>query len=113
MNQESAIVCSTYSEITGLIPFITKCYNTGIYVHFLNINHKNLNCYAIEKTKIIYIPSALKQAATIVMNEYNNHFCINENDDDDHHNNENEQNEENYIDSNIAFTCPACNILTL
>ena len=147
MNQENAIECSTYSEIEELMAFITECYNNGIYVHFINRNHRNINCYAIEKTQIIYIPSELRQAAKIIINAYNEHFCMNENDDDDDDNNENDdkdnehfcmneddddddddnnendddeheqydekQNEENYIDSNIAFTCPACNILSL
>ena len=143
MNQEGAIMCSTYSEITELILFITQCYNTGIYVHFLNNNHKSVNCYAIEKTQIIYIPNTLRQAAQIVINTYNEHFGINENDDNDDDNNdddnnddndddnsenndeheennennesddENEQNEETFIDSNIAFTCPSCHIQTL
>ena len=141
MNQEDAIMCSTYSEITELIPFITQCYNAGIYVHFLNNNHQSVNCYAIEKTQIIYIPNTLRQAAQIVINTYNEHFGINENDDNDDDNNddndddnsenndeheenkennennesddENEQNEETFIDSNIAFTCPSCHIQTL
>ena len=135
---KDAIMCSTYPELTELIPLITQSYNSGIYVHFINNIHQGVNCYAIENTQIIYIPSSLRQAARIVINLYNEHFGMNENDDDDDDNNddndddnsesndeheennennesdeENEQHEESFIDENIAFTCPACHIQTL
>ena len=77
MNQESSIVCASHKDITELIPFITQWYNSGKYVHFLNLEHKNLNCFLMESNYIvIFIPVDLKQAAKIIINEYNNHFPV-------------------------------------
>ena len=83
MNQGFSIVCLTYSEIENQIPFITNSYNNGKYGHFLNVIHQNMNCFLIENTITIFIPVELKQAARIIINEYNNHFCVNEDDEDD------------------------------
>ena len=125
MNQ--SIVCLTYSEIENQMPFITNSYNNGKYVHFLNLTHQNMNCPFIENTIIIFIPVELKQAANIIINQYNYHFCVNEDDDDDDDNDEDDGDEDDdddndeddgdeddaAIDPIIAFTCPACSVLTL
>ena len=123
MNQEFSIVCETHLEITNLIPFITQWYNTGKYVHFLNVEHKNLNCFLMGNNYIvIFIPVELKQAAKIIINEYNNHFHVNEDDEDDDNDvdddndeddGDEEDDDETKIDPIIAFTCPACSVLTL
>ena len=113
MNQGSYIVCLTYSEIEHQIPFITKSYNNGKYVHFLNVQHQNMNCPFIENTITIFIPVELKQAARIIINEYNNHFCVNEDDEDDDDNEDDGDEDDAAIDPTIAFTCPACSVLTL
>ena len=112
----NSIVCLNYSEITQLIPFITNCYNNGNYVHFLNILHQELNCSLLENTVTIFIPVELRQAARIIINEYNNHFCVNEDDEDDDDeddDNDEDDGDENTMDPTIAFTCPACCVLPL
>ena len=100
MNQESPIVCTTYEEIQSLIPLITQWYNAGCYVYFLNLDHMNGNCNFIQDSyKVIFITAELKQAARIIINLYNEHFRDEEDDDD--------------VDPEMAFTCPVCDILTL
>ena len=117
MNQGFSIVCLTHSELENQIPFITNCYNNSTYVHFINVLHQNMNCSLLENTITIFIPVELKQAARIIINEYNNHFCVHEDDEDDDDNEEDDgdddDGDESTIDPTIAFTCPACNVLTL
>ena len=70
----------------------------------------------MDNTITIFIPVELKQAARIIINEYNNHFCVNEDDEDDDNDEDDgdeDDGDESTIDPTIAFTCPACSVLTL
>ena len=101
MDQKTYYMCTTHAELQSLIPLITECYNNGCFVYFLNLNHQEGTCTYIEENYIvIFIDAQLKQAARAIINLYNEHFRLTDEDGDE-------------IDPQRAFTCPICNILTL
>ena len=94
-------MCTTHAELQSLIPLITECYNNGCYVYFLNYNHQEETCtYSEENYIVIFINAQLKHSARQIIDLYNEHFKLTDEDGDD-------------IDPLTAFTCPICNILTL
>ena len=128
MDYQNPIVCTNYEEITALIPMITRWYQDGTFVHFIKQEHMNENCNLIQDSfKVIFIPADLEQAARIIINQYNEHFPPREDDEDDNddedYNDEEDYNDDevddndddvdNEVDPQIAFTCPACGVLTL
>ena len=79
------------------------------------------NCNVIQDSfKVIFIPDDLKQAAKIIINLYNEHFPPREDDEDDNDEDDNDEevddnddDVDNEVDPQVAFTCPACGVLTL